>query len=416
MLLFRSSYFPFAAAALILAGVGVPALADDVSLDNLTLTTKAGGTATIKHVEFDGTNLTNDEVAKLFSGTATREELTPIVAKLKATKILIPDLVVVAKDATGTLTFHDFQATGISGGKIEHMSLAGFDGTGDVADAGQLTMHSGPIAIDGGDFSRLLPALRDGDFASAGGAQITHFTWQGFNMTIPDKDTPATADGGNLFKIAIDSLEGHGTYDGDLPAKGTAEMNRFTLEPPKASKFGRSLAEFGYDRLDIGFTMSGSYDANARTYVLDDYTIRGVDAGSLGFKAQFGGIDKSAFSGDQASRLAALANGSVASATVSFVNNGLFEKAVAYVAKMQKTTPDAIKQQWSAMATELLPALLVGNPGALKLATAVTKFIAAPKTLTVTAQAKGEPLAFSEFTTEEPTLLLQRIDLDAASQ
>jgi hypothetical protein len=416
MLLFRSWHFSIASAALVLAGGCLQALADDVSLDNLTFTTKAGGTATIKHVEFDGTNLTRDEVAKLFSPTGTREELTPIVAKLKAAKILIPDLVVATKDATGTLTFHDFQATGVSEGKIEHMSLAGFDGTGTVPDAGPVTVHSGPIAIDGGDFSRLLPALRDGNFASAGGAQITHFTWQGFNMTFPDKETPATADGGNLFKLAIDSVEGRGTYDGDLPAKGSAEMSTFTLEPPKASKFGRSLAEFGYDRLDIGFTMSGSYDANAKTYVLDDYTIRGVDAGSLGFKAQFGGIDRSAFSGDQTSRLAALANGNVSSAAVTFVNNGLFEKAVAYVAKMQQKTPDAIKQQWSAMATQLLPAFLVGNPGALKLAAAVTKFIAAPKALTVTAAAKGGPVAFGDFATGEPALLLQRIDLDATAQ
>ena len=235
-------------------------------------------------------------------------------------------------------------------------------------------------------------------------------------MTFPDKDTPATAAGGNLYKVAIASVEGQGTYAGDLPDKGSGELKSLTIEPPKASKFGQGLAEFGYDRIDIGFTMSGSYDANAKTYVLDDYTIRGVDAGSLGFKAQFGDIDKSAFSGDQASRLAALANGNVSSAAVSFVNNGLFEKAVAYIAKMQKKTPDAIKQQWSAMATQLLPALLGGNPAALKLATAVTKFIAAPKALTITAKAKGGPLAFSEFTTAAPALLLQRIDLDATAQ
>ena len=129
MILFRSSHFSIASAALILAGGCVQALADDVSLDNLTFTTKAGGTATIKHVEFDGTNLTKDEVAKLFSGTPTREELAPIIAKLQASKILVPEIVVTDKAGTGSMTFHDFQATGISAGKVAHMTLAGFDGT-----------------------------------------------------------------------------------------------------------------------------------------------------------------------------------------------------------------------------------------------------------------------------------------------
>jgi hypothetical protein len=416
MILFRSSHFSIALAALILAGGCVQALADDVSLDNLTFTTKAGGTATIKHVEFDGTNLSKDEVAKLFSGTPTREELAPIIAKLQASKILVPEMVVTDAAGTGSMTFHDFQATSISAGKIAHMTLAGFDGGGTDPDVGPVTMHSGQIAIDGGDFSRLLPALRDGDMAGAGSAQITHFTWQGFTMTFPDKDTPAMAAGGNLYKVAVASVEGQGTYAGDLPNKGFGELKSLTIEPPKASKFGQGLAEFGYDRIDIGFTMSGSYDANAKTYVLDDYTIHAVDAGSLGFKAQFGGIDKSAFSGDQMSRLAALANGNISSVAVSFVDNGLFEKAVAYIAKTQKTTPDAIKEQWSVMAAQVLPAFLGANPAALKLAAAVTKFIAAPKALTITAKAKGSPLAFSELTTAAPALLLQRVDLDATSQ
>jgi hypothetical protein len=115
-------------------------------------------------------------------------------------------------------------------------------------------------------------------------------------------------------------------------------------------------------------------------------------------------------------RLAALAKGNVSSATLSLVNNGLFEKAVAYVAKAQRTTPDAIKQEWSAMATQLLPALLGGDPASLKLATAVTKFIAAPKTLTVAVKAKADPIAFSEIMAMAPAALLQHIVLDATPQ
>ncbi len=232
--------------AIIVAGSCAHALAADVSLDNLTFTTKDGGSATIKHVEFDGTNLSKDEVMALFSATSTRETRAPIITKMQATKILVPEVVFVDKDKAGTITFHEFQATGVNAGKVEHMSLTSFDGSGTASDIpGQMTLHSGAIALDGGDFSKLLPALRDGDLTNAGTSQINHFSWQGFTLTVPDKDTPATAAGGNLYKIALASLVGQATYSADLPATASGELKDLTIEPPKTSEFGQQLAAFG---------------------------------------------------------------------------------------------------------------------------------------------------------------------------
>ncbi len=169
-------------------------------------------------------------------------------------------------------------------------------------------------------------------------------------------------------------------------------------------------------KIDLGFTASGSYDAAKKTYALDNYTITGANAGSLSFKAQFGGIDKTAFVGDQKARLAALEGGNVSSATLSYSNNGLFEKAVGFFAKAQKMTPDAIKQQWSAMVTQILPALLGGDPSSLKLATGVSKFIAAPKTLSIAVRANGAPITFSDIMTTAPVALLKKVTVDVTPQ
>ncbi|HWG04979.1 MAG TPA: hypothetical protein VG271_08185 [Beijerinckiaceae bacterium] len=403
--------------AIVFVGGCANALAADVSLDNLTFATKDGGSAMIKHVEFDGTNLSKDEVTALFSATSTRETRAPIIAKMQATKILVPEVVFIDKDKAGTITFHEFQATGVNAGKVEHMTLTGFDGSGTAADVpGQMTLHSGAIGIDGGDFSKLLLALRDGDLTNAGTSQINHFSWQGFSLTVPDKDTPTTAAGGNLYKIALASLVGQATYSADLPATASGELKDLTIEPPKASEFGQQLAAFGYDKIDLGFTASGSYDAAKKTYALDNYTITGANAGSLSFKAQFGGIDKTAFVGDQKARLAALEGGNVSSATLSYSNNGLFEKAVGFFAKAQKMTPDAIKQQWSALVTQILPALLGGDPSSLKLAAGVTKFIAAPKTLSISVRANGAPITFSDIMATAPAALLKKVTVDVTPQ
>jgi hypothetical protein len=416
MTTFRLSH-SVALATFVFAGGCANALAADVSLDNLTFTTNDGGSAAIKHVEFDGTNLTKDEVTALFSATSTRETRAPIIAKMQATKILVPEVLFTDKDKAGTITFHEFQATGVNAGKVEHMTLTGFDGSGTAADIpGQMTIHSGAIAIDGGDFTKLLPALRDGSLASAGTSQINHFSWQGFTLTVPDKDTPATAAGGNLYKIALASLVGQATYSGDSPATASGELKDLTIEPPKASEFGQGLAAFGYDKIDLGVTASGSYDAGKKTYALDNYTITGANAGSLGLKAQFGDIDKTAFTGDQKNRLAALEAGNVSTATFVYNNNGLFEKAVGFFAKAQKMTPDALKQQWSAMATQLLPAMLGGDPSSLKLAAGVSKFIAAPKTLSISIRANGAPITFSDIMATAPAALLKKVTVDVTPQ
>jgi len=64
MIFLRSSH-SIAVTAILLASGSSGALAADVSLDNLAFATKDGGTAVIRHVEFDGTNLSKDEVFDL---------------------------------------------------------------------------------------------------------------------------------------------------------------------------------------------------------------------------------------------------------------------------------------------------------------------------------------------------------------
>ena len=81
--------------------------------------------------------------------------------------------------------------------------------------------------------------------------------------------------------------------------------------------------------------------------------------------------------------MGALAGGGIAAIEVKFVNAGLFEKSVAYFAAQQKTTPEAVKKQWAAAAGQMLPAVLGGDPSALKVAAEAQKFIAAPTNLTI---------------------------------
>ena len=95
--------------------------------------------------------------------------------------------------------------------------------------------------------------------------------------------------------------------------------------------------------------------------------------------------------------MAAVTSGAmIAGIEFKFVNAGLFEKALAYFAGQQKTTPEALKQQWAAAAGQMLPALLGGDPAALKVAAEAQKFVAAPTNLTIALRPKTGALKFSD--------------------
>ena len=101
---------------------------------------------------------------------------------------------------------------------------------------------------------------------------------------------------------------------------------------------------------------------------------------------------------------------------MKFVNAGLFEKAVAYFADQQKATPEAVKQQWAAAAGQMVPAMLGGDPSALKVAAETQKFVATPTNLTISLHPKSGALKFSDaMSAGDPMAVLGMIDIVATA-
>jgi hypothetical protein len=163
-------------------------------------------------------------------------------------------------------------------------------------------------------------------------------------------------------------------------------------------------------------TVSGSYDKTKKTFALDDYSLDAANVGSMALKALVGGIDPKLFTGDSTTRVAGLMGADLSSLSISYADKGLFPKVVAFFATSQGKTADALKTEWSAMATQFLPLVLGGDPSSLKLAAAVGKFIGDPKSLTITAKAKGAPVkAMDIMSIQDPKALLEKIELDATA-
>ncbi len=406
-----ASAIPVALFALTLPAPARAQALANLALDNVTIQGKgAAATIVIKRVDAIATNLTKDELTSLFNPDTPHEAALALVMKAKVGKLAIPEARVDA--AGGGATLRDLVLINIDSGKLGEFSFSGFDGSG-TDKGGGFKFKSGPLDVKDMDLSGVLSALASGDF-TAPKARVGSISWSGFEADLPDQDTPANAPGGNLIHLGLGSLTGQNTYDGDIPAKGVAKGEHLVISFPKTQETGQMLAAFGYDKIDMGFSVEGAYDRVQKTLTVADYTISAVNAGTLSAKGGFGGVDPTLFTGDRQAKVASLIGANVSNIEIRYSDGGLFDKVVAYVAASQQQKPEDVKAGWSAMATQFLPLMLGGDPASIKLATAVGAFVANPKGLTVGAKAKGAPVKIADvLKTKEPKDLLSLIDLTA---
>ena len=384
--------------------------AGTVALDNFSSTSKDGDVMTIKHADFEGTNLTKEEIEKILSSGGDADEKTALVKKMKVGKMSIPSIDIAVKKG-GAFHVRDVIASDIDSGKIGALGLSGIDGSGEDKD-GMVTIKAGAMKMENADLSTALAAATSsGD--SSGSSRIGSFSWQNVDLVVPETEGAAPD---KTIHLAIAAIDLHNNYNGAAFKDGKLTVKGLVVEPSKTSDLAASLGILGYTRLDLGLTSAAHYDAGAKTLTIDDISISGDKMGSLALKANFGDIGPEIFGGDNDARMAGLMGGSVSALTIKFANAGLFEKAVAYYAEQQKATPEVLKKQWSQAAGAMLPAVLGGDPSAVKLAAETQKFIAAPTNLTIAVKAKSGSLKFADaMALADPSTALSKIDITATA-
>lgn len=394
-----------------------PAMALDHVLENVTIKGAGDGPEiSIPRLEIADTNLTRAEIDRLLSGEALASETNALAAKLQAKRISIPQMILIGRgDEKGSIVIRDQLVVNIDKGRFERASISSVEGKFNINGAGDGALASGPIALENGDFSRLLEAARTGDVLD-GVAKLGAFSWTGFQLLIPDKDVPRTAIGGNQYMIGLSSLKGSTTYAGDVPLKTLGVMEGLTFVAPQASEAGRTLATFGYDKLDIGVTFEGIYDPAKMSYGLNDYTLSGVGVGALRFTGAFGGLEPKAFTGIGDERLTALSRGDVSALTMNYVDRGLFNKALNYYASTVGKNTESVRTEWAMLVTGLLPMLMGGDPASLKIAENLGAFVRDPKSLNVSLKAKGAPVRFSDAPAlADPAAFLDKVELNVSA-
>jgi len=398
----------WSAAAALFAALVAPAAAADVAIDNLAFKSLDGDAFAIAHLEFVNTNLTEDEIIRLLTPDSAADDDRALAEKLRADRISIPSIDILGADGS-KIHLAGLTIGRVDAGRVDSLDLAGFEATG-ADKGGALTVKSGALHVDGLDVAPLVAS--DDDSAAARSARLGGLTLAGLDVVGPD---PSDAPGQSIH-ITVGSLALHDDYAGDAFKQGALTIAGVVVEPSPGSEAGKGLASLGYSKVELTIAGGARYEADAKTLALEGVRVDGVGMGSLALNAKFADVAPALFGIDGADRAQALFDAGVASFALTFVDGGLFDKALAYYAKALALSPEKLRAQWSALIGETAPTALGGGAAAQSFATELQAFIAQPKTLTIAAKAKGGALKAGDlFAANDLADIAARLDLSAAA-
>ncbi len=160
--------------------------------------------------------------------------------------------------------------------------------------------------------------------------------------------------------------------------------------PPSTSEDGlKDLIALGYKDVDLSMAWRRAGARRDNDLSISNVSVQGVNMGSVTLRGTMGNVTRDVFSGDATMAQIALFGATVKQVALTIDNRGLFERLLEREARRQKKTPDALRKELGGAAQMMIPALLGGTPQAKSVAAAVSKFIAKPGRLVVTAKAKN---------------------------
>lgn len=178
---------------------------------------------------------------------------------------------------------------------------------------------------------------------------------------------------------------------GDVPLAMRMVLRNLKADLPAKSKDASlaTLIRLGYRNLDFSFVADGSWNRGKSEFSLSDLTFSEPGMGTVSVKALLGNVSEDAFSSDEAVSQTAWLMATVKNLDFSLRNTGLADRLIAQQAKDKKKKPEDVRREYGSLAAIALPAFIGSGPQGRALATALTRFIAKPGTLSVSARARN---------------------------
>ena len=205
-----------------------------------------------------------------------------------------------------------------------------------------------------------------------------------------------------------------------VPTNIRLDLQNLTAPMPAESEDEsvKTLIALGYRTVDVSTALAAVWNEAAREIAISELAWSGVDMGRVAATATLGGVDRQVFDPDTDIAMVALLGAAAKSAEVTIENRGLFERYLALEAKKRGKSADAVRREYAAAATVVVPAMLGNSEQAKGLAQAIGRFIVRPARLKITARAKAPAgLGISDVVTaSSPAEVLNLLDVTAVAE
>jgi hypothetical protein len=378
-----------------------------VSLDDIAVKQdKPEDKVVIKHVDVKNSSLSADDVKKLLSGQLSDADETALAKTFMADSVTISEIDSTSPKAT--VAVKSIVATGVDGGKVAKLDVAGADVKADEGGG-----HAGALHAENLNFAPLMDAAEHKK--QFGGMGLTTLTFEGLDMQFPIEEMPKDAPGGRLGHLVVGPITVNAAYDGEFPIKSELTFKGVTLQFPDSAPEAKQLKAFGVDKVQIDSHIASTCDKAAKTCNLTDFTLNLPNLASLTLTGNFANMPTDLSAGDKDAALGALMQEQIADVQIKFVNAGLYEKATDYMAASKHMSGQMMRSGMPMMAM-MVPQMLGDPATGKKVGDALNAFFKEPKSLTFSLKSKGAPVAISDLASSpDPTDILKKVTLDAAA-
>ncbi|QFU16273.1 hypothetical protein [Microvirga thermotolerans] len=241
----------------------------------------------------------------------------------------------------------------------------------------------------------------------------------GITIDIPSDKTKAN--GFDRVKASLKAFEvAAGEPMNAIPTVLRIDLQNLAVPLPEnsADEGIRTLTGMGYRSLDLSMGFAARWSETAQELALQDVSVQGQDMGRIALTGTLGNVGKDVFNPDTALATVALIGARARELRLTVENGGLFDRYLAQAAKEQKTTPEALRRTYAAGAAMVVPTVLGSSEQAKVLSQAISRFIAKPGRITVTARAKDPAgLGVADIVAApEPAAVVERLDIAASAE
>src|SRR3954453_6705821 len=224
--------------------------------------------------------------------------------------------------------------------------------------------------------------------------------------------------GGANMRINKIETRSSDVYEG-IPTALTASLDglSFDVSATASNDSLRTIAGLGYSQVDLGSRMDVAWKQSAQELAANEVSVAAAGMGALRLKGTLTNVSKDLFAPEPAVAQAAALSALVKNVDLTVTDHGLLNRMIASEAKRSNRTPDAVRSEWVTAAAVGIPRAFGDATAGRTLGAAVSKFIAKPNTLHVSANApNGIGAAELMLFSQDPAAFLKRMDVQARAE